>query len=160
MNPTRPHSFPLTPPVASSPAVRAVMRGNSVVSTKPELALRSELHRQGLRYHVHRAPIVSIRCRADVVFARARVAVFVDGCFWHRCPEHGTSPSINSPYWQAKLDRNVARDQRNNTMLAEAGWLILRVWEHEIVEDAADRIAAAVVARSTQDNHQAHRSSP
>jgi len=76
-----------------------------------------------------------------VVFPRQRVAVFVDGCFWHRCPEHGTSPRANNDYWTAKLDRNVARDRRNNEALVAAGWTVLRVWEHEDPVDAASRIA-------------------
>jgi DNA mismatch endonuclease (patch repair protein) len=75
------------------------------------------------------------------------VAVFVDGCFWHRCPEHGTSPRTNSEYWQIKLDRNVARDRRNNDALAASGWVVVRVWEHEDVADAADRIEAILESR-------------
>lgn len=96
-----------------------------------ERAVRSELHRRGLRFRKHLAPVRGLRCRPDVVFTRARVAVFVDGCFWHRCPEHGTSPKANSPYWKAKLDGNVARDRRNTQALEEAGWTVLRFWEHQ-----------------------------
>jgi len=116
------------------------MQGNRASDTGPELALRSELHRRGLRYRVHYTPVVGLRCRADVVFPKARIAVFVDGCFWHRCPEHGTSPTTNAPYWQAKLDRNTARDRRNDIALVEAGWTVVRVWEHERAQDAADRV--------------------
>jgi DNA mismatch endonuclease (patch repair protein) len=138
-------AFPrLIAPPASSPAVRAVMQSNRASGTMPELALRSELHRRGLRYRVHHEPVSGLRCRADIVFSRPRIAVFVDGCFWHRCPLHGTSPQSNAPYWQVKLDRNVARDKRNDTALAAAGWIVVRVWEHEKVEDAADRIATLV----------------
>lgn len=111
----------------------------------PELALRSELHRRGLRYRVHHEPVSGLRCRADLTFPGPRLAVFVDGCFWHRCPEHGTSPESNAPYWQAKLDRNVARDRRNDAALAEAGWTVVRIWEHESVVEAADRVARLVL---------------
>ena len=123
------------------------MRANRAVDTRPELALRSELHRRGYRFRKAVAPAKGLRCRADIVFARARVAVFVDGCFWHRCPAHGTSPSTNSDYWQVKLDRNVARDLRNNDALADSGWAVVRVWEHEEVADAADRIEAVIESR-------------
>ena len=81
------------------------------------------------------------------MFARAQVVVFVDGCFWHRCPEHGTTPRTNSEYWKAKLDRNVARDRMNDGALQNAGWTVVRVWEHEGVQLAADRIEAAIAER-------------
>lgn len=136
------------PPPPSTQAVRAVMQGNRSIDTRPELALRSELHRRGYRFRKSIAPVVDLRCRADVVFARARVAVFVDGCFWHRCPEHGTRPRTNGGYWQVKLDRNVARDRRNNEALTASGWTVVRVWEHEDVRDAADRVEA-ILERSS-----------
>ncbi|MEA2201766.1 MAG: mismatch endonuclease, patch repair protein [Solirubrobacteraceae bacterium] len=85
--------------------------------------------------------MLGVRCRADLVFSRERVAVFVDGCFWHRCADHGTRPRTNSVYWQAKLDRNVERDRRNDADLSAAGWTVVRVWEHESVSPAADRVA-------------------
>ena len=136
-----------TPPGPSTPGVRAVMQGNRATDTRPELAIRSELHRRGNRFRKTVAPVKGLRCRADIVFARARVAVFIDGCFWHRCPEHGTSPRTNGDYWQIKLDRNVARDLRNNDALAASGWAVVRVWEHEDVADAADRIEAVLEPR-------------
>jgi DNA mismatch endonuclease (patch repair protein) len=117
------------------------MRGNRGSDTAPERSLRSALHRRGLRFRKNCAPIASVRCRADVVFPSAKLAVFVDGCYWHRCPEHGTSPATNSGYWQAKLDRNVERDRRNERELSAAGWTVLRVWEHESPTEAAQRIA-------------------
>ena len=123
------------------------MQGNRGVDTRPELALRSELHRRGNRFRKAMAPVKGVRCRADIVFGRARVAVFVDGCFWHRCPEHGTSPRTNSEYWQVKLDRNVARDRRNDDALAASGWAVVRVWEHEDVLDAANRVEAILRSR-------------
>lgn len=117
--------------------------------TKPELALRSALHRRGLRFFVDRAPLPTTRRRADVVFPRLRVAVYVDGCFWHNCPIHGTSPQANAAWWREKLDRNRRRDDETNHMLDAAGWTVVRVWEHESIHEAADRIANALqVAKS------------
>jgi DNA mismatch endonuclease (patch repair protein) len=109
-------------------------------STKPELALRRELHRRGLRFRVNDARLPG---RPDLAFSRARVAVFVDGCFWHRCPEHGTLPRNNRDWWLAKLDRNVARDRCKDVALGALGWTVLHVWEHEPAAAAADRIEAA-----------------
>ena len=84
------------------------------------------------------------RIRPDIVFTRVRVAVFVDGCFWHRCPEHGSSPKTNSGWWRQKLDTNVERDRATDTALAEAGWTVIRIWEHEDTCTAADRVEATV----------------
>ena len=109
--------------------------------TTPELALRRELHRRGLRYRVDAAPLPGLRLRADVLFTRRRVAVFLDGCFWHRCPDHGTAPRHNADWWRAKLDRNVERDRQTDAALTEAGWSVVRVWEHEDPVLAADRVA-------------------
>jgi DNA mismatch endonuclease, patch repair protein len=120
------------------------MRSTRQRDTPAEIALRSELHRRGLRFYVDRSPLVGSRRRADVVFPRARVAVFVDGCFWHGCPEHGTAPKANSRWWREKLDRNRRRDEATNAMLAAVGWTVVRVWEHEIAREAADRVTRAV----------------
>lgn len=117
------------------------MKGNRKRDTRPELALRSELHRRGLRYRVDQKPLKALRCKADIVFRRQKVAVFMDGCFWHGCPAHGTSPKTNASYWSAKLARNMERDRFNNAALSEAGWAVVRVWEHETPADAAERIA-------------------
>lgn len=112
--------------------------------TAPELAIRRELWRRGLRYRVDIAPLGGMRRRADIVFTRALVAVFVDGCFWHRCPDHSTIPKNNRTWWTAKLDANVARDRDTDRLLGEAGWTVVRIWEHEDPEVAADRVEAAV----------------
>jgi DNA mismatch endonuclease (patch repair protein) len=136
-------SLPPAPPPSSS-AVRSVMQGNRGQDTKPEVLLRAELHRRGLRFRKHAQPLPDVPCRVDIVFSRARVAVFVDGCFWHRCPKHGVRPHANAGYWNAKLDRNVARDSANDAALRTAGWLVLRVWEHERPPDAADRVEQVV----------------
>jgi len=118
--------------------------------TRPELALRSELHRRGLRFRVDRAVVAGVRTRADLTFTRSRVAVFVDGCFWHGCPEHQTWPQANKDWWRRKLEANVARDRRNDVALAAEGWQVMRVWEHESAASAADRIEAAVRSRRPQ----------
>src|SRR5215210_7192672 len=97
----------LVSPPASSQAVQAVMRGNRSLNSKPEVALRSALHRAGLRFRKHLRPVRDLRCVADVVFPTERIAVFLDGCYWHACPEHGTQPRTNSEYWQAKIRGNV-----------------------------------------------------
>ena len=127
-------------PTASSPAVRAVMRGNRKFDTAPEAAVRSALHRAGARFRKHARPLPHLNCTADIVFRRARLAVFVDGCYWHGCPEHGTQPRTNAAYWSAKIARNIERDRRTDTALSEAGWVVARVWEHERPETAAARI--------------------
>jgi DNA mismatch endonuclease, patch repair protein len=144
--------LPAAPP-ASNGHVRAVMQGNRSKDTRPERALRSALHALGLRYRVN-LRIGSGRgaSRPDVTFTRARVAVFVDGCFWHRCPEHGVRPRANSEYWDAKVHRNTERDVRNNEELRRAGWQVIRVWEHEPAEHAAlriDLIVREAIARAS-----------
>lgn len=124
---------------ASSPGRRRNMQANRSRDTKPELEVRRALHRLGLRYRVAIAPEPGLRRRADIVFTRARVAVFIDGCFWHGCPEHGRSSfNHNADYWPTKIAANRARDTDTNLKLAQAGWLVLRYWEHQ---DAADVVA-------------------
>lgn len=120
------------------------MQGNRRRDTTPELRLRRTLHRLGLRYRVD-LPLSTdtVRVRPDIVFSRRRVAVFVDGCFWHCCPEHGTSPKANSAYWTPKLQANVARDQRTTAALEAAGWTVVRIWEHEDPGAAAAKVVAA-----------------
>jgi len=119
------------------------MRKQGRRDTAPELALRRELWRRGLRYRVDVAPIRGRR-RADVVFTRDRVAVYVDGCFWHRCPLHATTPRSNQEWWTAKLDANVARDRATDEELSAVGWTVVRVWEHEEPEAAASRVQTAL----------------
>lgn len=120
------------------------MRANRSKDTANEVALRSELHRRGLRFRKHAAVVPGMRFRPDIVFPRQRIVVECLGCFWHRCPVDGVSPRTNSDYWQAKLDRNVERDRRNARELAAAGWQLVIVWEHEDPGIAADRIARLV----------------
>lgn len=136
-------------PAPSSPAARARFRVQRSRDTAPELALRRLLHTRGLRYRVDTAPLPGVRRRADVVFTRVRVAVFVDGCFWHNCPAHATQPKANAAWWQTKLESTVRRDRDTDTTLTAAGWVVVRVWEHEPPEQAADRVAQAYAARTT-----------
>lgn len=114
--------------------------------TKPELALRSALHRRGLRFFVDRAPIPSSRRRADLLFPTQRVAVYVDGCYWHGCPVHGTWPKANAEWWREKIYGNRTRDRDTDRMLHEAGWTSVRIWEHEAVDEAAKRVLLALGA--------------
>jgi DNA mismatch endonuclease (patch repair protein) len=132
-------------PLPSSRDASARLSRTPRRDTGPELALRRELHRRGLRFFVGRPPLASEkRRRADIVFPRARVAVFVDGCFWHGCPQHMTWPKANAGWWRAKIMANVARDRRTDERLREAGWTVVRVWEHEAVDAAADRVERVV----------------
>jgi DNA mismatch endonuclease (patch repair protein) len=132
-------------PAASTPAARAAMQRNRRRDSRAEVGLRSALHRMGLRFRVD----YPIRCgpglpiRPDIVFTKARLAVFVDGCFWHGCPDHGRPPKANSDYWRAKIALNRDRDRRQTSQLTAAGWAVLRVWEHEPAEPAEIVIAVA-----------------
>lgn len=105
-----------------------------------EFALRRALHARGMRFRVHLAVPGNARRSIDIAFTRARLAVFVDGCFWHGCPEHGTQPRTNSDWWRWKLQGNVARDRDTDHLLDSAGWVVLRVWEHESADRAAERV--------------------
>jgi DNA mismatch endonuclease Vsr len=129
---------------ASSVDVRAAMRANRRKDTRPETRLRSLLFRAGLRYRVDAQPLSGVRRRADVVFFRDRIAVFVDGCFWHGCPDHYRPSTKNAQFWRTKIEGNRARDEETNARLADAGWTVIRVWEHEDPADAASRVIAAV----------------
>lgn len=122
------------------------MRGNKRADTTPELALRSELHRRGLRFRKdYRVNLGQVTPRPDIVFTRSKVAVFVDGCFWHSCPVHrGKAPRKNLDFWAPKLAGNVERDRRHDAVLKDAGWVVVRVWEHVDVSEAADLVAAAL----------------
>jgi DNA mismatch endonuclease (patch repair protein) len=121
------------------------MRGNRSRDTAPERALRSALHGLGLRFRVDARPVPTIPRRADVVLRRDRVAVFLDGCFWHGCPIHFRVPSTNADYWTAKIAGNRARDAATGALLEAAGWVVVRVWEHEPTDVAARRVAATLV---------------
>lgn len=134
---------------ASSPGVRASMRSNKGRDTKPERELRSAVHALGLRYRVSVRPLKAVRRTADLAFTRDKVAVFLDGCFWHGCPDHHTVAVTNAEFWATKVETNKARDRDTDRRLAEAGWVVVRVWEHEDPGDAAQRVREVVLARRT-----------
>jgi len=124
------------------------MRNVARKDTAPELAVRRSLHKLGMRYFVHRRPLPGLRRQADVVFPKAKVAVFVDGCFWHGCPEHaGKLEKTNGWYWPAKIQANRDRDADTNFRLDESGWVAVRIWEHESPDEAALRVAELVRVR-------------
>ena len=123
------------------------MKSNKSRDTKPELALRSAVHALGLRYRVAAKPLVGLRRTADLVFPRAKVAVFLDGCFWHGCPEHHTVASANATFWAEKVESNRTRDRDTDRRLAEAGWDVVRVWEHEDPQLAALHVEEIVRGR-------------
>lgn len=122
------------------------MQGNRSRDTAPELAVRRLVHAMGLRYRVDARPLPTLRRKADLVFTRRRVAVFIDGCFWHGCPQHHRQPTANSDYWAAKVARNRARDAATDEALTAAGWTVLRFWAHQPPAVVADAVRAAVTA--------------
>lgn len=115
--------------------------------TRCELELRKILHSKGLRYRVQVPLLTKPRRVADIVFAGPRIAVFVDGCFWHGCPEHGSMPKSNTQFWRDKINANQARDADTDARLAALGWQVVRIWEHEDAKEAAERIGELVLAR-------------
>jgi DNA mismatch endonuclease (patch repair protein) len=132
-------------PPASTPGTQKSMQSNRRTDTKPEIALRSELHRRGLRFRkdmlIH---FDSLSARPDVVFTKAKVAVFYDGCWWHGCSEHGMRPKRNAAFWNQKIDGTIERDRRITAALTDAGWTVIRAWEHEPITEAAERIERAI----------------
>jgi DNA mismatch endonuclease (patch repair protein) len=127
------------------------MLGNRSRDTAPEIALRSALHAAGLRFRVDARPVPSVPRRADVLLRGDRVAVFLDGCFWHGCPDHFRPPVTNASYWMAKIAGNRARDASTDALLRAAGWTVIRIWEHEPTEIAARRVAAVLVSVRDRD---------
>jgi len=139
-------------PAASSENAKRRMQATRQVGTASELALREELNRLGLQYTVNRAPLAGLRRNADIVFPNADVAVFVDGCFWHGCPHHGTTPIANRDWWVAKIEANKKRDSDTDNTLQSAGWTVLRFWAHTPAQEAAQEVARAVACRTTECN--------
>jgi len=118
-------------PHPSSKAVTAVMKSNRRTNTKPEVTVRSELHRFGFRFK--KDFVIKIngrRCRPDIVFTKNKLAIFIDGCFWHLCPQHGHIPKVNVDYWKGFPKGNKARDEADTIFLTNNGWHVLRLWEH------------------------------
>ncbi|MFD4590787.1 very short patch repair endonuclease [Streptomyces rubiginosohelvolus] len=139
-----------TPPEgswASSAARRRNMQAIRSRDTKPERLIRRLVHANGLRYRVAARPLPDLRRTADMVFRPAKVAVFIDGCYWHGCPEHYVSPKTNPGYWSEKVARNIARDRDTDEQLSAAGWLVLRFWEHQSSDACALSIISAVRER-------------
>lgn len=131
-------------PAPSSPSVTDRMSRQARKDTAPELAVRKLLHRSGPRYRVN-LPVPGMPRRTmDIGFPGPKVAVFMDGCFWHGCPEHATQPKANAQWWRAKLDRNMERDEETTRHLEAQGWTVLRFWEHETAADVAAAVIAAV----------------
>lgn len=131
---------------ASTADTRRVMRGNRSRDTRPELALRSAVHARGLRYRVAIRPVPGLRRTADLVFPGSKVAVFLDGCFWHGCTDHYRPSKQNQEFWATKVEANRERDRQTDELLAEAGWTVIRVWEHEPPQQAAQRVEEAVMS--------------
>ena len=141
MTPSAPQRRPKPATEGRARNMRAIKRSD----TKPEIELRRSLHAMGLRFRKDmRVDLPGGRVRPDVVFTRQRLAVFVDFCFWHLCPQHGRLPKTNQWYWEPKLFRNVARDRANDDLLTDSGWSVIRVWEHEGIGAAAERIHEAI----------------
>jgi DNA mismatch endonuclease (patch repair protein) len=133
---------------AATSGIRSRMQLQRTRDTAPEMAVRRILHSIGLRYRVDRAPLPGLRRRADIVFGPAKLAVFVDGCFWHGCPEHGRRQTqSNADYWSGKIARNRERDADTDARLTDAGWAVVRVWEHEPAEKTAELVAVTVRRR-------------
>ncbi|MET9292726.1 very short patch repair endonuclease [Streptomyces sp. NPDC003077] len=141
------------PPVPSSSGVSARMSRQGRRDTKPELAVRQLLHGAGYRYRLqYRVPGMARRT-VDIAFPGLRIAVFLDGCFWHGCPDHATSPKANADWWRNKLDTNMARDLETTAHLKDSGWEVLRFWEHEDPEAIAQRVVEAVRLSRRSDEH-------
>lgn len=130
---------------ATTPAIRRTMQGCRGRDTSSELALRSAVHRLGLRYSVDVRPVEGLRRKADLVFRRQRLAVFLDGCFWHGCPLHYSAPAAHAEFWNTKLRMNRQRDSETDRLLLTAGWTVLRIWEHEDLPAAAVRVRDLVL---------------
>ncbi|WP_285729668.1 very short patch repair endonuclease [Nocardiopsis sp. ATB16-24] len=132
------------PTGAANAGVRRSMRANKGRDTRPEWEIRRRVHAAGLRYRVSARPLPDFRRTADLVFSRAKVAVFVDGCFWHGCREHHTVSKTNAEYWSEKVRRNRERDQETDRRLTASGWTVVRIWEHEDPREGARRVIDAV----------------
>jgi len=118
------------------------MRSNRSRDTRPELAVRRELHRRGRRFFVNRRPVPTIRRTSDITFPRKRLAVLIDGCFWHGCPQHRSWPKTNSEFWLEKIEKNISRDVETTRLWENEGWHVLRFWEHQTVDEIVSTIEA------------------
>ncbi|WP_405390591.1 very short patch repair endonuclease [Streptomyces sp. NBC_01102] len=132
--------------IPSSTGVSARMSRQASRDTAPEVAVRRLLHAAGYRYRINQRVPGMPRRTIDIAFTRVKVAVMIDGCFWHGCPDHATQPKSNAEWWRSKLDRNRTRDLETTEHLAVAGWTVLRFWEHQSPREVAGRIAETVAA--------------
>lgn len=132
---------------ATSVGTRRSMVGNKARDTKPELAVRRLLHARGFRYRVNARPVAELRRTADILFTRQRIAIFIDGCYWHGCPRHYTAPRANGEFWANKVRRNQERDAETNALVEAAGWTVMRFWSHvpplEVCEEVIARVRGA-----------------
>jgi len=133
----------------SSPAARNRMKAVRHSGTKAELMLRDALDQLGLTYEVDARPVPESTRKADILFRNERIAVFVDGCFWHGCPVHGTQAKANAEFWNKKIEANHRRDEDTNRFLQTKGWVVIRVWEHENANEAASKIAQTLTRQSS-----------
>ena len=131
-------------PAASDEKTRSRMSNTRQRDNANEVALRSALHRRGLRFRLHRKILEGSTRTADIAFTRARLAIFVDGCFWHGCPIHGSWPKTNAEWWRQKIDANRRRDSDTNERLTAIGWKVLRIWEHEKIDAAVSMVENAL----------------
>lgn len=131
-------------PASSTASVRNVMVANWGGNTAPERRLRSALHKSGLRFFIDYRPVPEIRCTADVVFPKAKVCVFVDGCFWHGCRLHFKSPKSNTGWWREKIQGNRDRDRKQSQLLKSHGWTVVRVWEHAVFNGSLERLVRKI----------------
>jgi DNA mismatch endonuclease, patch repair protein len=131
-------------PAASSPDVRRVMQAVMRSDTAAELLLRRRLHAAGLRFRKEVRPEPDVRCAADVVLRRQKVCIFIDGCFWHRCPVHFKVPRTNSAWWKEKIQATVDRDEKQQKLLESRGWTVLRFWEHGITPSTVDEAVQVI----------------
>lgn len=141
-------------PKPTSAAVTAVMKANKRSNTKPEVAIRAVLHKIGYRFRKD----LLIRttkgtCRPDIVFKKVKLAIFIDGCFWHLCPEHGHIPKSNINYWEPKLRKNKERDEADTRLLTDNGWAVLRLWEHVTIKESIKIVANRISILTKDDNH-------
>jgi DNA mismatch endonuclease (patch repair protein) len=122
------------------------MQANRSFDTTLEALLRSELHKRGLRFRKHVNVHGSVKCRADIIFRRAQICVFVDGCYWHGCPKHFRTPRVNSAWWNEKIADNRQRDRRKSAALRRQGWKVIRIWEHQLSPKGVARVAESIEA--------------
>jgi DNA mismatch endonuclease, patch repair protein len=136
------------PPAATSASTLRSMQANRGRNTSVELSLRRALHAKGLRFRIHRQAIPGLRCEPDILFPTPRVAVFVDGCWWHGCPEHWSPPNRNREWWTRKILLNTERDRRHDEILTAAGWCVVRIWEHQPVDEAVEHVQRVICDRT------------